>query len=97
VTDDPTPARVKFVSTADWNAATDRAINDPAYTIADDPRCLYGWGPPTVNCVHTFGHTCERLFGHPGKCMSSAEDRLPCEAVRRPRNWDIKQRAEYNS
>ncbi len=58
-----------------------------------DPRCLFGWGPPS--CPHTFGHSCVREVGHPGECWAGG-DFGACEKARRPRNWDAKLREECN-
>jgi hypothetical protein len=97
--------KIEFVSTADWNAATEKAIKGKGYKVADDPRCLYGWGPSKDGnspggCFHMFGHACSRPFRHKGKCMAddgiAAKDRYPCEAVMRPSDWDDKVRTECN-
>jgi hypothetical protein len=73
---------------------------DPAtnnYRLADDPRCLYGWGPPEHGCNHRFGHMCCRELGHPGRCDDSSEyDSQRCRKVQRPKNWDTHGRAEAN-
>jgi hypothetical protein len=66
----------------------DPTVND--YDIAKDPRCLWGWGPPS--CNHRFGHACFRALGHPGNCGEPDED---CPR-RRPRDWDGTGRAEAN-
>lgn len=71
----------------------DPAVND--YRLADDPRCLFGWGPP--RCGHYFGHMCSRPFGHRGRCHDAVDPpRLPCESVQRPKLWDSKLREECN-
>jgi hypothetical protein len=87
---------VKIISTQEWNEATERAINDPNYTVADDPRCLWGWGPPgKKGCDHRFGHACGREFGHVGMCMDfPVEDK--CQVDRRPKDWDSSGREEAN-
>jgi hypothetical protein len=73
---------------------------DPAsnkYRLADDPRCLWGWGPPTRGCHHMFGHGCFRAFGHPGRCHDAGNPpRDKCESAQRPKNWDDVGRAEAN-
>ena len=65
------------------------------YLLAKDPRCLWGWGPPNHDCIHRHGHMCCREVGHPGRC---ADDMYgdPCERVQRPKDWDVKGRAEAN-
>lgn len=82
---------------------TDPAVEfyDPAkdgYDLSKDPRCLFGWGPPTCKC--RFGHACFREFGHPGMCDGTGGNKdlelLPCERRRRPKDWDTKGRAENN-
>jgi hypothetical protein len=78
-------------------AAYDPQAND--YDLAKDPRCLWGWGPPTAGCIHTrFGHTCFRAFGHPGKCADPMDQppEYPCERHQRPADWDTTGRAEAN-
>lgn len=61
----------------------------------DDPRCLYGWGPPEHGCTHSFGHSCAREVGHPGKCCDGIEfDIDPCSHVQRPRKWDSELRSQ---
>lgn len=73
---------------------------DPAangYRLADDPRCLYGWGPPERGCHHRFGHMCCRELGHPGRCDDSTLfDPAPCMKAQRPKDWDAAGRAEAN-
>lgn len=65
------------------------------YDLAKDPRCLWGWGPPTCNCM--FGHSCRREFGHPGQCDDSDVNQdAPCNKSQRPKDWDSKGRAEAN-
>jgi hypothetical protein len=69
------------------------AEND--YALDKDPRCLWGWGPPSCNC--RFGHMCCRELGHPGKCDDSNEHNpSPCEKSQRPKDWDARGRAEAN-
>lgn len=92
---------VEFVSIKDWNAATDRAIKGKS--LAQDPRCLYGWGPRKDGpgpggCDHRFGHACGRPFRHAGRCMEGPAygDRYRCETAQRPKDWDDKVRAECN-
>ncbi len=64
--------------------------------LADDPRCLFGWGPPSCNCY--FGHACVREFGHPGKCWDGIETDAPkCSRRRRPKDWDSAQRLACNN
>ena len=60
------------------------------YDLSKDPRCLWGWGPPS--CKHYFGHACFRALGHPGKCGYDSED---CRR-QRPKDWDASGRAEAN-
>jgi hypothetical protein len=70
------------------------AAHDPASTGWDltyDPRCLWGWGPPT--CRHRMGHACFRALGHPGLCGEPGDS--TCRR-RRPKNWDATGRAEAN-
>jgi hypothetical protein len=70
------------------------------YDLAKDPRCLYGWGPPSCNC--RFGHGCFRAFGHRGRCWDAGDapsehaNPLPCETRQRPTDWDTHGRAEAN-
>lgn len=65
------------------------------YDLSKDPRCLFGWGPPT--CHHMFGHACFRALGHPGRCGDvEIHDHLPCERKQRPKRWDDELRAEAN-
>lgn len=72
----------------------DPAVND--YRLADDPRCLFGWGPP--RCHHMFGHACFRPLGHRGRCHDAGDPpRLPCESAQRPKDWDSRLRQECNS
>jgi hypothetical protein len=60
-----------------------------------DPRCLFGWGPP--RCIHKFGHCCSRELGHKGRCIDNGTPTdLPCRAARRPSGWDTGGRAEAN-
>lgn len=72
----------------------------PNYRLADDPRCLYGWGPPDCTC--RFGHACFRALGHPGECwdgggpLAPVAERLPCETAQRPKDWDARGREEAN-
>lgn len=71
------------------------------YDLTKDPRCLWGWGPPTRDCRHRFGHFCCRELGHPGECWDGGElrptsDRMRCDTARRPRAWDATGRAEAN-
>lgn len=96
-----TPAAVGAQSTTAQrtNDAEARSY-DPAkndYDLAKDPRCLWGWGPPSCRC--SFGHACFRAFGHPGKCVDGGERRegdLPCAQRQRPKDWDAHGRAEAN-
>lgn len=76
---------------------------DPArhdYRLADDPRCLWGWGPPSCNC--RFGHACFRAVGHPGRCWDAGTpprevgNPIGCETAQRPKDWDTHGRAEAN-
>jgi hypothetical protein len=73
----------------------DPAEND--YRLADDPRCLYGWGPPACRCQ--FGHACFRAFGHPGRCWDAGDapstrgNPLDCDTAKRPKDWDTNGRA----
>ena len=78
---------------------------DPAsngYDLKMDPRCLWGWGPPSRGCTCMFGHTCFRALGHKGKCwdaggpLGPVEYRLPCDTAQRPKNWDTYGREEAN-
>ena len=90
-------SRVVFVHVGDWNAATDRAIRGGS--VADDPRCLFGWGIGTrKGCGHIFGHVCGRPFRHSGLCMAGPVDERwdQCETAQRPADWDDKQRTEAN-
>ena len=87
------------MSAADELARTyDPATND--YRLADDPRCLWGWGPPTRGCEHRGGHACFRALGHPGECWDAGGPlepkpyRLKCETALRPKDWDARGRAE---
>ena len=72
------------------------------FDLAMDPRCLWGWGPPTKGCAHRFGHSCFRTFGHPGECwdaggpLEPVKYRVGCETMRRPKDWDTEGRAEAN-
>lgn len=76
----------------------DVAFYNPAendYDLAKDPRCLWGWGPPSCGC--SFGHWCFRELGHPGKCDDGVEyNRLACSKSQRPKDWDARGRAEAN-
>lgn len=90
-----------YPQTADEIASMyDPAVND--YDLAKDPRCLYGWGPPTRGCHCRFGHACFRALGHRGRCWDAGERPstqmcpLPCHQVQRPKNWDASGRAEAN-
>lgn len=77
---------------------------DPYYQDGDgyqlkpfehDPRCLFGWGPPS--CDHRHGHGCVREVGHPGRCWDGIEYDAPkCSLRQRPKNWDSKLREECN-
>lgn len=63
--------------------------------LSQDPRCLFGWGPPS--CGHRFGHCCAREFGHRGRCWDGDEtSKDECSQRQRPRNWDTQQRQECN-
>lgn len=74
---------------ADLKAADyDPAAND--YNLATDPRCLWGWGPPT--CSHRTGHACFRALGHAGMC---GDDGSGCFR-KRPADWDVSGRVEAN-
>lgn len=73
----------------------DRAAagHDPqahGYDLAVDPRCLWGWGPPT--CAHVRGHACFRALGHDGLC---GDDGTGCYR-KRPADWDGAGRLEAN-
>ena len=72
----------------------DPKAND--YELAKDPRCLWGWGPPSCHCYS--GHACFRELGHPGKCDDGTEydPRWPCSKSQRPKDWDAHGRAEAN-
>jgi hypothetical protein len=79
------------------------AFYDPAangYDLAQDRRCLFGWGPPACDCG--FGHSCFRPLGHRGRCWDAGEppsqvvNRLPCMTKQRPMAWDAIGRAEAN-
>ena len=78
----------------------DPATND--YRLADDPRCLWGWGPPDRGCTCRSGHACFRAFGHPGDCwdgggpLDSVAERRACDTARRPKDWDSHGRGEAN-
>lgn len=83
----------------DQDAAASRydpAVND--YRLADDPRCLWGWGPPSCACM--FGHACFRAVGHPGRCWDAGVppremgSPLKCWTAQRPKDWDAHGRAE---
>lgn len=73
--------------------------------LSEDPRCLWGWGPPAdknpgtpKSCHCHWGHGCVRELGHRGKCWDGIEyDAPPCSRAQRPSDWDSKQRAECNS
>lgn len=86
--------------TDDMARRYDPATND--YDLATDPRCLWGWGPPERGCDCRSGHACFRAFGHRGKCwdaggpLGPVADRLPCETVQRPKDWDAYGREEAN-
>lgn len=71
---------------------------DPAannYDLDKDPRCLFGWGPPSCACM--LGHSCFRELGHPGRCDDGVEwDQPMCGKWQRPRNWDAHGRKEAN-
>ncbi|SDD60070.1 hypothetical protein SAMN04488581_2634 [Mycolicibacterium neoaurum] len=74
------------------------------YDLAKDPRCLFGWGPPSEenqgtpkSCRCDWGHVCVFQFGHTGKCWDGVEQPTPsCSRTWRPADWDSKQREECN-
>ena len=72
------------------------------YDLSKDPRCLWGWGPPTKGCTCMFGHACFRPLGHPGECwdgggpLDPVKDRRPCDTTMRPKDWDARGREEAN-
>jgi hypothetical protein len=74
----------------------DGAANN--YDLTLDPRCLWGWGPPSCNCP--FGHGCFREFGHAGRCWDGGDkptkDDPKCWSAQRPKDWDATGRAEAN-
>ena len=83
---------------------TARAYNgwSDSYVLSADPRCLFGWGPPSRGCTCRFGHVCFRALGHRGKCwdaggpLDPVEYRLPCDTAQRPKDWDSYGREEAN-
>lgn len=88
------------MSGATWTPEDEAAASyNPAgdgYDLARDPRCLWGWGPPTGGCHHMFGHACFRALGHDGPCSENLSDPLPCEEQQRPHDWDHTGRAKAN-
>ncbi len=71
-------------------------VTDELKPFSEDPRCLFGWGPPARGCRCMFGHTCIRELGHRGKCTDGTEDGAKCSSAQRPKNWDSKERERCN-
>lgn len=75
---------------------------DNDYDLDKDPRCLWGWGPPSRGCTCMFGHACFREVGHPGECWDAGgplepiKYRRKCDTAQRPKSWDAKLREECN-